>query len=1857
MLLTKVEEMLGFKDGLFTDLFWTSGLSAEKVLARRNGMDLDRAVASLATENDQQPDINCSLGYRLGEDGTFRTYQNQYTVNDYAKTPLMRVKERDRKKYLCNRFSLADEGAFQWSIPKGKYLYGSESDAVNIIQYTLYNFAQRIPPVLMHRLWKRDGLDSFTKGALAPTSSVEELRDLLLRFECGVRKPVMASVFWGTLGHTRLIRLTAEDREAKQMVDAKKKKMDRELVVADADDEDSDVIWVKYTKLGGAPKHNIWRLKDEQYRVNGRGSLSGWLWTSKLLHRDIRQLPEKPPLGIDGNSSPEQLQTTSAKKAFRLARVADKLLQWRFAEHEKSVREIENSIRSKCYSSECRGIFVPSCDDGSFVEPCYSYECRQEQAECYSKLTSGCVHAQNPSLVYTREKVDDKCCQGVLGEDKPFPLPVPFNFSAKRSGEKSLLILPQKFLRRLARQGGLRPDFFPPGFHRIAKSNTHVWNYPCQRPLFDHCWRYLTLRARSYHAVALQLRILYACIRWGDMERDEDEEERVTIHHPDHDEVRVVIGHKEFPPDGLYERYKLKVQLIPLEDPNDVLDETGEDEEGYRPGRSLDVTRSARKRRVVTKVRDAGHNGIRNTSKMKVVEKWIDGVELKLWEIIAYWKNHQACCSPNQRMKGINVQTHIIGSRQLPKRRPHPRRLTDYDYDYDFDDDEVDLRKQIKHERAPAILRSREGFNRKDLGEAQQFLEHSSAQSYDKLYAAQRPHICRRLSSYGSGNPELYVSESPFNPRFRMRCRVMTAEDAETNEIAGREAGCLRGGGKGLPTSEDLEQPAASVSPPSTSEDPVQSGSRSPIDEPPLIPRYDNSSCDEAVNGTRDHSEVRTVPYQQRRIIYSSPSTSGTSLRPLASKVLMIRRADGTTQFLRPIAQSSSKDDRGQTHTVITTAQVGGSTMSEARGGMGLSSAGQRVFSGSGVFTARQFSNRSLIDHAGMVQQRRIVPTIRGQSPYGHAQTRIVRIAPTSGCQASSSPNIYSTGSQVRVQQSSLGNGMIIAEKDSFVKRIGMDKSLNNSQVIYTGSSNSNIRRRPNGRDTYAGYYGEKSNDRIDVEEYQMLAERGYRPPGRPPGRLASTFGYGPRANQRRAILLSRGGHGSNGGISTSYSTDGTIMMPSTTRYDNSSTRMVHSPNRGITTIGTFSGGQYRMRNISTYKEYCLRKGIEWSGDRFRCDFVLKMMLVELLLAFRRQLTRPVRFEFESNEEEERAIAEAIAKEEELMRLEEERKKLAIGISVDHDSARYGDDIRRKDSIEYREIDALRVSSAGNRRLEENLTIRECDSVDTVQIKQVLNELVMQVCRWDKDYNWHKTLLRKAKEQNDADRFYRSHRTLKSRQKQLEIDLNERMDRIRREINKRRMKLESKVEMEMGMAVPWRRPRGRPNKAVRQQYMAASSQNHFNANLHPEPASANPQLKKELKTEVEEIPTLLDPAAISLSDTFCVQSIGVKSENDKPEPTYSDLKDDCDLQFSVDRLKDKTKDKKKTECGKKSSSFSQNLSSFQRGRGRPRKDVDEMLLKPCSSSSNSQIVKLDGSLPALQPSDTSSAICICNKVVDPKAFCINCNTCHRYFHGKCMNISEKKWSKMKQWTCQECMQLNAKDEALYCICRTPYDDSQFYVGCDRCEGWYHLQCVGITQAEAEAMKEYICPNCKNNEQVCTDSNNTLSNVTISGPSSSSLPIVLTRKDYDLIGQLLSMLTEQQASWPFKEKTDEKVFPDYYETIKNPIDLSVIGNKIERLQYQRLDEFLADIKQMFENARLYHPKASAIFRCANTLERLFDSYFAKVKKQIELRNRERLRVSESRTADSLDISTDELFQMGSDFDASILDDII
>lgn len=93
-------------------------------------------------------------------------------------------------------------------------------------------------------------------------------------------------------------------------------------------------------------------------------------------------------------------------------------------------------------------------------------------------------------------------------------LPVPPSFETPDGTYKSILLLPKHELVRLARCGGKN---YTNGFHYQAKTNTTVWPYQCPRPLFKTCWMYRSLTLNSYAATALQLRVMWTCLRWDDM--------------------------------------------------------------------------------------------------------------------------------------------------------------------------------------------------------------------------------------------------------------------------------------------------------------------------------------------------------------------------------------------------------------------------------------------------------------------------------------------------------------------------------------------------------------------------------------------------------------------------------------------------------------------------------------------------------------------------------------------------------------------------------------------------------------------------------------------------------------------------------------------------------------------------------------------------------------------------------------------------------------------------------------------------------------------------------------------------------------------------------------------------------------------------------------------------------------------------------------------------------------------------------------------------------------------------------------------------------------------------------------------
>ncbi|CAB4430154.1 unnamed protein product [Rhizophagus irregularis] len=72
---------------------------------------------------------------------------------------------------------------------------------------------------------------------------------------------------------------------------------------------------------------------------------------------------------------------------------------------------------------------------------------------------------------------------------------------------------------------------------------------------------------------------------------------------------------------------------------------------------------------------------------------------------------------------------------------------------------------------------------------------------------------------------------------------------------------------------------------------------------------------------------------------------------------------------------------------------------------------------------------------------------------------------------------------------------------------------------------------------------------------------------------------------------------------------------------------------------------------------------------------------------------------------------------------------------------------------------------------------------------------------------------------------------------------------------------------------------------------------------------------------------------------------------------------------------------------------------------------------------------------------------------------------------------------------------------------------------------------------------------------------------------------------------------------FMSLPDKKMYPDYYEEIKNPISLDVIKQKIDDGEYLNEEAFEADLELMCENAKKYNVEGSQIHNDAIILQKL------------------------------------------------------
>ncbi|XP_055694539.1 histone acetyltransferase KAT2A [Lutzomyia longipalpis] len=91
-----------------------------------------------------------------------------------------------------------------------------------------------------------------------------------------------------------------------------------------------------------------------------------------------------------------------------------------------------------------------------------------------------------------------------------------------------------------------------------------------------------------------------------------------------------------------------------------------------------------------------------------------------------------------------------------------------------------------------------------------------------------------------------------------------------------------------------------------------------------------------------------------------------------------------------------------------------------------------------------------------------------------------------------------------------------------------------------------------------------------------------------------------------------------------------------------------------------------------------------------------------------------------------------------------------------------------------------------------------------------------------------------------------------------------------------------------------------------------------------------------------------------------------------------------------------------------------------------------------------------------------------------------------------------------------------------------------------------------------------------------------------------------------LATVLVAVRQHSAAWPFQKPVSQADVPDYYDHIKYPMDLKTMGERLKRGYYVTRRLFMADMARIFTNCRFYNLPETEYYRCANTLERYFQT---------------------------------------------------
>ena len=94
--------------------------------------------------------------------------------------------------------------------------------------------------------------------------------------------------------------------------------------------------------------------------------------------------------------------------------------------------------------------------------------------------------------------------------------------------------------------------------------------------------------------------------------------------------------------------------------------------------------------------------------------------------------------------------------------------------------------------------------------------------------------------------------------------------------------------------------------------------------------------------------------------------------------------------------------------------------------------------------------------------------------------------------------------------------------------------------------------------------------------------------------------------------------------------------------------------------------------------------------------------------------------------------------------------------------------------------------------------------------------------------------------------------------------------------------------------------------------------------------------------------------------------------------------------------------------------------------------------------------------------------------------------------------------------------------------------------------------------------------------------------------------------------IINKLKNDTHSWPYREPVDATIVQDYYQKIKEPMDLQTLEKGVESGKYKTKTVFVKDLKKIFNNARTYNKSGTIYSKYATVLENFIEEDVKKLK---------------------------------------------